>query len=266
MKNAKIKSTLLEALAKAGKIIRASFGKKLKITKKGEFNLVTEIDKASEKAIVELILKRFPGHSILAEESPALQGSECRWIIDPIDGTTNFTHGFPVFSVSIGFEQNGRLEMGGVLDPTRNELFFAERDKGAFLNGERIHVSKAKSLSEALVVTGFPYDRKKNPEDYLSMLRSFLTKVQCIRRTGSAAIDLCYVACGRFDGYYEMHLSPWDKAAGMMIAKEAGGQLTDFSGRPLTLTGRQNLATNGWVHEEMLRALTPFKSLGGSPS
>ena len=262
MKNAKIKSTLLEAIEKAGRLVRSHFGKVQKITKKAEFNLVTAIDKASEKMILDLILKRFPDHSILAEESPAVHGSDCRWIIDPIDGTTNFAHGFPMVSVSIGFERNGRLEMGGVLDPIRKELFFAERGRGAFLNGKRIRVSKAKTLSESLIVTGFPYDRKKNPEDYLSMLRAFLTRVQCIRRTGSAAIDLCYVSCGRFDGYYEMKLNPWDKAAGMIILEEAGGKLTDFSGNPLTLGSIQNLSTNGQVHEEMLRVLAPFKRLG----
>ncbi len=262
MKNDKIKRTLLEALTKAGKIIRSSFGKEQKVTKKGEFNLVTEIDKASEKAVVELILKHFPDHSILAEESPAVTGSECRWIIDPIDGTTNFAHGFPVVSVSIGFERNGHLEMGGVLDPTRNELFFAERGKGAALNGKRVRVSGARTLVDSLIVTGFPYDRKKNPEDYLGMLRAFLTRVQCVRRTGSAALDLCYVACGRFDGYYEMKLNPWDKAAGMILVEEAGGKITDFSGKPLTLTRLQNLATNGLIHEEMLKLLEPFKRLG----
>jgi len=266
MKNTEIKRTLLEALAKAGKIIHSNFGKAQTITKKGEFNLVTEIDKASEKAIVGLILKRFPGHSILAEESPAVTGSECRWIIDPIDGTTNFAHGFPIVSVSIGFEREGRLEMGGVLDPFRKELFFAERGRGATLNGKRIHVSKTKTLSDTLLATGFPYDRNKHPDIYLAMLRAFLTKIQGIRRGGSAAIDLCYVACGRFDGYYEMKLSPWDKAGGMMIIEEAGGKLTDFSGAPLTLAGSQNLATNGFIHAEMLAALEPFKNLGGSLS
>lgn len=261
MKNAKIKSTLLEALAKAGKIICANFGKEQRITKKGRFNLVTEIDKASEKTVVGLILKRFPDHSILAEESAAVSGSECRWIIDPIDGTTNFAHGFPIVSVSIGFERDGRLEMGGVFDPFRKELFFAERGKGATLNGKRIHVSKVKTLEDSLLATGFPYDRKNHPDAYLGMLRAFLTRIQGIRRGGSAAIDLCYVACGRFDGYYEMKLSPWDKASGMMIVEEAGGKLTDFSGNLLTLLGLQNLATNGLIHQEMLRALEPFKGL-----
>jgi len=262
MKNTKIKRTLLEALQKAGKIIRSNFGKEQKITKKGEFNLVTEIDKAAEKAIVELVLRHFPDHSILAEESPAITGSEYRWVIDPIDGTTNFTHGFPIVSVSIGLEKSGQLILGGVFDPFRKELFFAERGQGAFLNGRPIHVSKASTLSESLLATGFPYDRKNNPEDYLDMLRVFLTQIQGIRRGGSAAIDLCYVACGRFDGYYEMKLSPWDKAAGMMIVEEAGGKLTDFSGTPLTLSGLQNLATNGLIHDEMLRALAPFIHLG----
>jgi myo-inositol-1(or 4)-monophosphatase len=262
MKNAQIKRTLLEALARAGKILLSNFGKEQKITKKDVFNLVTEIDKASEKAIVGLILQRFPGHSILAEESAAIAGSGCRWIIDPIDGTTNFAHGFPIVSVSIGFERDGRLEMGGVLDPFRKELFFAERGKGAVLNGRRIHVSGTKTLEDSLLATGFPYDRHKNPDDYLAMLRVFLTRIQGIRRGGSAAIDLCYVACGRFDGYYEMKLSPWDKAAGMMIVEEAGGKLTDFAGSPLRLAGAQNLATNGLIHREMLKALEPFKGLG----
>lgn len=262
MKNTEIKSTLLEALEKAGRIVRTHFGKKQKISKKGEFNLVTEIDKAAEKAALGVILKRFPDHSILAEESPAVKGSGCRWIIDPIDGTTNFAHGFPIVSVSIAFERDGCLEMGGVLDPTRDELFFAEHGRGAFLNGRKIRVSKSRSLADSLVVTGFPYDRKKNPNDYLALLRAFLTKVQCIRRTGSAAMDLCYVACGRFDAYYEMKLNPWDKAAGMIIAKEAGGKLSDFSGKNLTLGSVQNLVTNGLVHNEMLRALKPFRYLG----
>ncbi|OGX12542.1 MAG: hypothetical protein A2351_00145 [Omnitrophica bacterium RIFOXYB12_FULL_50_7] len=261
MKNTKIKRTLLEALTKAGKIIRSNFGKEQTITKKGEFNLVTEIDKASEKAAVELILKHFPDHSILAEESPAVTGSNSRWIIDPIDGTTNFAHGFPIVSVSIGFERDGQLEMGGVFDPFRKELFFAEHSRGATLNGKPIHVSKVKTLSDSLLATGFPYDRNKNPDDYLDMLRVFLTKIQGIRRGGSAAIDLCYVACGRFDGYYEMKLSPWDKAAGMIIVNEAGGKLTDFSGTSLTLLGSQNLATNGLIHAEILVALESFKGL-----
>ncbi len=264
MKNTKIKRTLLDALATAGKIIRSNFGKEQTITKKGRFNLVTEIDKASEKAVVGLILKRFPDHSILAEESPAILGSEYRWIIDPIDGTTNFAHGFPIVSVSIGLERDGRLEMGGVFDPFRKELFFAERSQGATLNGKRIHVSKAKTLEDSLLATGFPYDRNIKPDDYLGMLRVFLPRIQGIRRGGSAAIDLCYVACGRFDGYYEMKLAPWDKAAGMMIVEEAGGRLTDFSGASLTLEGLQNLATNGLIHAEMLAALEPFKHLGRS--
>ncbi len=261
MKNEKIKRTLLDALKRSGQVVRAHFGKEQAITKKGEFNLVTEIDKASEKAALSVILKAFPDHSILAEESPAVQGSGVRWIIDPIDGTTNFAHGFPIVSVSIAAEINGQLEMGGVLDPTRNELFFAERRKGAFLNGKKIGVSKVKKLSDALIVTGFPYDRKKNPDDYLGMLRAFLTKVQCVRRTGSAALDLCYVACGRFDGYYEMKLNAWDKAAGMIIAKEAGARLTDFSGKRLLLASIQNLVTNGRIHSEMLKRLKSFKHL-----
>jgi len=261
MNNAEIKRTLLEAIAKAGKTVRAAFGKEQRITKKGEFNLVTEIDKAAERTALAVIRKKFPKHSILAEESPEVKGSDGCWIIDPIDGTTNFAHGFPIVSVSIAFESEGRLKMGAVFDPTRDELFFAERGKGAFLNGKRVRVSRTKKLVDSLVVTGFPYDRKKNPDAYLAMLRAFLTRVQCIRRTGSAAIDLCYVAMGRFDGYYEMKLNPWDKAAGMLMVEEAGGRLTDFKGQLLGLSSVQNLATNGLIHREMLSALRPFKGL-----
>ncbi|MBU9888822.1 MAG: inositol monophosphatase [Candidatus Omnitrophica bacterium] len=257
-----MKRTLLDALTRAGKIVKTNFGKPQKISKKGVFNLVTEVDKAAERAIVDLILKKFPRHAVLAEESPAVEGSEGRWIIDPIDGTTNFAHGFPTVSISIAFEREERLEMGGVFDPFRKELFFAERGKGAVMNGKKIRVSKVPALSDALLATGFPYDRDKNPDDYLAMLRAFITRIQGVRRGGSAAIDLCYVACGRFDGYYEMKLSPWDKAAGMIMVQEAGGRLTDFSGNPLTLLGIQNLATNGRIHEAMLAALEPFKRLG----
>ncbi len=262
MNNSKLKRTLLDALQIGGKIIQKNFHKKKQVSKKGTFNLVTNVDKATEKAVVSLILKQFPKHSILAEESPAITGSDFRWIIDPIDGTTNFTHGYPTVSVSIGLEANGKPLMGGVFDPCRNELFFAELNKGASLNGKRIRVSKTKTLSESLIATGFPYDRKKNPEDYLAMLGIFLTRVQGIRRGGSAAIDLCYVACGRFDAYYELKLSPWDKSAGMVIVSEAGGKLTDFSNHPLDIFCIQNLATNGLIHTEMLRQLSPFKTLG----
>ena len=261
MKKAEIKSVLLEALERAGKTVKSAFGKEQRITQKGKFNLVTEIDKAAEEAALEVILKRYPGHSVLAEESPAVKGSEACWIIDPIDGTTNFAHGFPMCSVSIAFELEGRLEMGGVLDPVHNELFFAERGKGAFLNGKRVHVSKARTPEESLVVTGFPYGRQNNPEAYLAMLQAFLPRVQGIRRTGSAAIDLCYVACGRFDCYYEMGLNAWDKAAGMILVEEAGGRISDFSGGPLLVTGKQNLATNGLVHQDILAILEPFRSL-----
>lgn len=260
MKNTKIKRTLLAALDRAGTIIRKNFGKQQKISQKGPFNLVTEIDKASEKAVINLILDRFPRHAILAEESPALEGSGGRWIIDPIDGTTNFAHAFPVVSVSIGFEREGQLMMGGVFDPFRNELFFAELGKGATLNSKKIRVSKTPTLAESLLATGFPYDRYKNLSRYLEIFGTFLPKVHDIRRCGSAAIDLCYVACGRFDGYYELKLNPWDKAAGMLIVQEAGGTLTDFSGNPLTLGSVQNLATNGRIHQEALANLRPFRN------
>lgn len=277
MKNAKIKSTLLKALRDAGKVLGSQISKRQRIEKKSELSIVTETDKRLEKIIVTLIRKNFPNHSILAEESgstdpsPA-RGGEARpasgrggrWIIDPLDGTTNFAHGFPMSCVSIGFEEAGQLKMGGVYDPFRGELFFAEKGKGAFMNGKKIHVSRTAWLSEALLSTGFPYDRRERMDDYLPIFRAFKLKVQGLRRTGSAAMDLCYVACGRFDGYWEMNLQPWDKAAGMLILEEAGGQLTDFSGKPLGVDTWQNAVSNRLIHKEMLQVLKPFAHL--SPS
>ncbi len=274
-----MKSVLLECLLEAGAILKNNWNKPKKIQKKGVINLVTHIDKAAEKAIIQRIRKSFPDHAILAEESGALGGivpirtriggsvlwrnGECplsRWIIDPLDGTTNFAHNLPLSTVTIGFEHEGAVLMGGVYDPFRGELFFAEKGKGATLNGKRIHVSKTKKLVDSLLCTGFPYDRRKDPDSYLKIFRAFLITAQEIRRLGSAALDLCYVACGRLDGYWEFKLNAWDKAAGMLIVEEAGGKMTDLSGRPATLTGIQNVATNGHIHPEMLRVLKPYRS------
>ncbi len=261
MNNAKLKRTLFLALKKAGKLVRKSITRRKVISKKGEIDLVTEVDCAAERLIIRTIHRAFPDHSFLAEESGASlksgQGanSPCRWIIDPIDGTTNFAHSLPVCSVSIAYEEKGVVKLGGVYDPTRDELFFAEKGRGAFLNGTKIKVSKTKDLSEALLATGFPYDRRKDPDQYLRPFREFLMKAREIRRLGSAAIDLCYVACGRFDGYWEAKLSPWDKAAGMLILSEAGGKLSDYSGAPLTLPEPSMVASNGRIHKAILALL-----------
>lgn len=256
----KIKSTLFQALRAAGRIIKAGSQKQFTIRKKGELNLVTVYDLAAEKAILSIIKKNFPDHSILTEESKPSGNSSSRWIIDPLDGTTNFAHGFPAACTSIAFEEKGKVILGGVYDPFRKELFFAQKGKGAFLNGKKIRVSKTPKLSEALVCTGFPYDRKQHMDEYMPIFRDFKMNVQGLRRMGAAALDLCYVACGRFDGYWELKLQPWDKAAGMLMIAEAGGKLTDFSGNPLTLTGLQNLVSNRLIHADMLSVIKPYRN------
>lgn len=255
MNTGKIKSTLLEALREAGTIMIAGASKAKDIRKKSEVSIVTETDLESEKRIVEIIRSSFPDHAFLTEESPPEGNSASRWIIDPVDGTTNFAHNYPVSCVSIAYEENGCLEAGGVFDPFRNELFFALRGEGAFLNGRPIKVSKIVSLSDALLATGFPYDCREKADEYLAVFKKFMMRVQGLRRAGAAAIDLCYVACGRFDGYWENNLNAWDKAAGMLIIREAGGKVTDYAGNPLTLEASSNLASNGLLHDAMLEIL-----------
>lgn len=258
----KIKSTLLKALTEAGALVKKSLLRGKTVEKKTELSLVTEIDRKSENLILKIIRKSFPDHAFLTEESPASGNSTSRWIIDPIDGTTNFAHTLPVACISIAYEEKGVLQLGGVLDPFRGELFWAEKGRGAFLNKKRIHVSKTPRLSESLLATGFPYDRREKINEYLPVFKDFLMKVQGIRRMGAAAIDLCYVACGRFDGYWEAKLSPWDMAAGMLIVLEAGGKLSDFSGGKMPVDSRQTLATNGLLHIEMLDVLKPHGRIG----
>ncbi len=262
MNKAKIKSTLLECLEKAGKELKRSINLKKSIVKKSELSLVTQVDKKCEKIIIQAILKTFPDHALLTEESPPMGSSASRWIIDPLDGTTNFAHSFPVACVSIGYEENGKLLMGGVYDPFKDELFIGVKGGGATLNGKKIRVSPTKKLSESLLCTGFPYDRRNYPDDYLSLFKAYLMKVQGIRRTGSAALDISYVACGRFDGFWETKLQPWDKAAAMVILEEAGGRLTNFRGQSLTLEDVQNVVSNGKIHAEMTAITKKFLIVG----
>lgn len=262
MSREKIKSTLLKALETAGRTLKASLTERHITAKKSELSLVTATDQEAERQILEIILAVFPDHAILSEESPARGESPHRWIIDPLDGTTNFAHTYPVACVSIAYEEKGDLRMGGVFDPFREELFFAERMKGAFLNGRPIRVSPVQTLSEALLCTGFPYDRREKADAYLSLFKAFMIKAQGIRRTGAAALDLCYVACGRFDGFWETNLNPWDKAAAMVIIEEAGGRVSDFEDRPLALDDIQNVASNGVIHHEMLSVLKNFLDVG----
>lgn len=251
----KIKRTLEKALMEAGHVLKHAMDRPKQIRYKGPVSLVTETDGKIERLIIDIIHRNFPDHSILAEESPPQDKSSSKWIIDPIDGTTNFAHGLPMASVSIAYEENGVLKLGGVFNPIYNEWFWAEKNKGASLNGKKIRVSKNKTLKTSLLVTGFPYDRYKRADYYVKIFKAFMGKTHGIRRLGSAALDLCHVACGRFDGYWEFNLQSWDQAAGALIAKEAGAHLSDFHGKPFTVYGNQTLATNGKIHGEMLRIL-----------
>ena len=249
----------IEAAQKAGNFLQQNLGKVKNIQQKEgqEKNLVTEIDKHSEEIIIEIVRKHFPSHDILAEESGGTKGrpSDYRWIIDPLDGTTNFTHGFPVFCVSIGIEYKGEIILGVIYDPNFRELFTAEKGKGAFLNGKRITVSKIDSLSKSLLVTGFPYNVVENPNNAIEHFVHFLMKAQAVRRMGSAAIDLAYVAAGRYEGFWEVALNPWDMAAGALLVQEAGGTLTGFNGNPFSIYKKEVLASNGFVHDEMRAVL-----------
>ncbi len=244
------------AAKKAGLLLKRRLGWKRQVKYKGVVNLVTEMDLLAEKVIVSEIRKRYPDHSLLAEEKTDLRGdSPYRWVIDPLDGTTNYAHGYPVFSVSIALEKAGEVILGVVYDPTRDELFVGKKGKGARLNGRKIHVSSTPKLSECLLATGFPYDIRETAADNFDHFRNFALRVHAVRRAGSAALDLCYVAAGRFDGFWEMKLGPWDLAAGSLMVREAGGKVTDFLGTPLVLDGKYVLASNGKIHREMLQIL-----------
>ena len=238
----------------AGQLIQESWQKPQSIEYKGAIDLVTSVDRESERLIVGTIQHYFPDHSILAEEETIVDGSdqECRWIIDPLDGTSNFAHGYPHFCISIAFENRGTVMMGLVYDPVRQECFKAVRGGGASLNGATIRTSAVAQLDKALLGTGFPYDRRECAEIYLSYFKAFMVRSQGIRRNGSAALDLCYVASGRFDGFWEMKLKPWDVAAGALIVSEAGGVLSDFFGNTLSIYGQETLACNPLIHCEML--------------
>ena len=250
-----LKSTLEKALIVGGTILKRGFSRPKHIQYKGPVSLVTETDKEAERAILQVIQKRFPNHSILAEESGASLGSRQKWIIDPLDGTTNFAHGLPLVCVSIAYEENGIVRLGGVWNPILDEWFWAEQGKGASLNGKKIRISKIKSLKTSLLVTGFPYDRLTRPRYYTRFFEVFMNRTHGVRRLGSAAIDLCYVASGRFDGFWEFGLKAWDVAAGGLIAKEAGACLTDFKGKPMNIYGEQTLVANSYIHGSMLRLI-----------
>lgn len=242
----------------AGEILREGYGRRHAPERKGAIDLVTEYDRRSEAALLARIAERFPGHAVLAEESGGSGAARVRWIVDPLDGTTNFAHNYPFFAVSIGVEVDGEMVAGVVYDPVREETFSAAAGSGATLDREPIRVSEIARLEDALLVTGFPYDVREHPERFLDPFRAFLVRAQGVRRDGSAALNACYLACGRFDGFWELHLSPWDMAAGSLIVREAGGRVSRFDGAPLRLDGREILATNGALHEKMMEVLAAF--------
>jgi myo-inositol-1(or 4)-monophosphatase len=254
---AEVKEVLLEAVKEAGKIIQHYFQGSFKIDNKDTINnLVTEVDKHAETKIIEVIKSYFPEHDIISEEVGALKkDSPYQWIIDPIDGTVNFAHGIPICCVSIGLKHGESMLYGAVYNPMMNELFFAEKGKGAFLNDEPISVSKKTDFKTACLVTGFPYNWPQTSEHPIKVFERFILEGLPVRRLGSAAIDLCWVACGRFDGFWEYNLQAWDIAAGYLIVEEAGGMITNFSGEPYTVFDKETLATNGLIHEAMLSVI-----------
>jgi myo-inositol-1(or 4)-monophosphatase len=246
-----------DAAHQAGALLRANWLQPKTIEMKTDIvDLVTNVDKESDALITGLLRAQFPTHQIIAEES-AVSGQDgpYQWYIDPIDGTTNFAHGFPHFAVSIALAHEGRMIVGVVHDPIRGETFAATRGGGAFLNDAPLRVSPAPSLDQSLVLTGFPYDRRQRSAYYLRFYQAFMLRTQGVRRCGSAALDLCYVACGRADAFWEWRLHPWDTAAGSLIVEEAGGKMSDFTGAPFRIHGEQTLASNGLLHAEMLAVL-----------
>jgi myo-inositol-1(or 4)-monophosphatase len=255
---AELRRVLKEALDRASRVLRRRFGS-VSIRYKGPVNLLTQADLESQEAILDLIRRRLPSHDYRAEEKACRDtGSEYVWVIDPLDGTTNFAHGYPVSCVSIALLRRGRPILAGVHDPFRDERFLAEAGRGTRLNGKPVRVSAVRSLSRSLLITGFPYDRNKRPGFYTGLYRDFLVRCHDIRRSGSAALDMAWIAAGRADGFWEFHLSPWDVAAGLLLVREAGGKVSDFRGRPwdgIAAFGRQTLASNGRVHAAMLKVL-----------
>src|SRR6202142_3189593 len=243
----------MSAIAReAGALLLQYFHQGLKIEYKGDADLVTAADRASETLIRERIRQQWPSHDVLGEEQGLSdQGSDFRWYVDPLDGTTNFAHGYPVFCVSLGVERNGKRVAGVIYDPTRDEMFVAELGAGARLNGQAIHVSAIATLGECLIGTGFPSQKRhKNPNIYF--YHQLTLRTHGVRRAGSAALDLCNVAAGRYEGFWEFNLNPWDTAAGVLIVEEAGGKVTDFSGGGFQIDSRETLASNGLVHNELL--------------
>jgi myo-inositol-1(or 4)-monophosphatase len=247
-----MKTLIIKAAFEAGKLLMDKFESGLRVEFKGKYDLVTEADRQAEALIVKLIRERYPDHDFLAEEGDyAEAGSDYRWIIDPLDGTTNYAHGFPWFAVSIALEVKGRLELGVVYNPYVGDFYVAERGSGAFLNERRLKVSTIDTLERSLLATGFAYDHKKCKANNYDYFTRFQKEAQACRRPGAASLDLASVAAGRFDGFWELKLKPWDLAAGILLIEEAGGLVSNFDGLPMTLESQECMASNRLIHEEM---------------
>ena len=248
------------AAAAAGQVLRDRFGQRLDVQYKGEVDLVTEADEKAEQTIKEALQEAFPTYGMLAEEGGSLTGEgESRWIVDPLDGTTNYAHGLPIFAVSIALERAGQVILGVVHDPMAQETYVAERGGGATLNGQPIGVSDTDELIRALLATGFPYDRDDLPA-VVDLFGRFAVLTQSMRRLGSAALDMCYVAAGRLDGYYERGIKAWDIAAGCLILEEAGGKITDYGGHELHLERGEVVASNGPLHPDLVRVTSEYRA------
>lgn len=254
--------TAVESVKEAGRIQKERFGENFKIEHKGEINLVTEVDYQCERAIIDIIKRDYPEHEILTEEAGSVKtapNSRYKWIIDPLDGTTNYAHSYPCFCASVGLEIDGDIVIGAVYNPMLDELFTSVKGNGAYLNGNKIKVSKIGDINTSLLATGFPYDIRDSKENNLNHFYNFAVRAQAIRRPGSAVLDLCYLAAGRFDGFWELKLYPWDMAASSLIVQESGGMITDFRGGNFSLYKGEMLASNGLIHKDMINIL----ELGG---
>jgi len=262
MNNTAFRRLAIRAACKAGDYIYSHSGKIKNVRYKGDINVVTDIDKKAEYIIIDIIRKAFPSHTFLAEEGShekkgfPLSRSEYKWIIDPLDGTTNFLHEFPLYCVSVALEYQGKVITGCVYDPTRKEVFHAAKNKGSFLNKKRIRVSKVRKLKKALLATGFAYNINRTRNNNIRNFVKIVKMAQAVRRAGSAAIDLCYVASGRFDGFWELYLNPWDTAAGVLILEEAGGKVTKFNGSKFSIYDKEILATNSKIHSQLAKAIS----------
>ena len=256
-------STAVEIVLRAGRIQLQRRESGFEVSKKGAIDLVTEVDLECERLCRGILAERFPDHDILAEELSAgptePARSRFRWVFDPLDGTTNYAHGLPIFCSSLSLEVDGRAEVAAIFDPTRQELFTAERGAGAYLNGAKLQVSNTTTLVDALLVTGFPYDVHRRTDELVGLFAAFLGTARAVRRLGSAALDLCYVACSRFDGFWEQHLKPWDVSAGALIVEEAGGRVTGMDGSPFNPVAAHLVACNGPLQAEMLGVIRQYR-------